>query len=300
MKLRLGTRGSELALWQARHVAARLVASAPGLEVEEVVIKTDGDLSQERPFGGDWPVGAFVTALERALSDERVDLVVHSLKDMQTAVTAGLEVMAIPERADVRDVLVLRQAPRSVVLSDMLAGLTIATGSPRRAAQLRQLGAGRVVPLRGNVPTRLGKLATDPIDGVVLAAAGLDRLGLRPDHAVRLATMDMLPAAAQGALAVQARGEDERVRALVAPLDHAPTRAAVTAERQVLAALGAGCHTPVATLARPAGSGLELWARMFDPPGEQGVEIIRQGADPVALGSEVAELLREHLGELSG
>jgi hydroxymethylbilane synthase len=292
MRLRVGTRGSELALWQTRWVCARLQAAHPGLHVEEVIIKTHGDIVTEANFGRDWPVGAFVAALENALLDHTVDFAVHSYKDLPTQETPGLVIAATPERETVHDVLLTR-VPITAV-SDLPPGARIGTNSPRRATQLRQVRPFEIVPIRGNVPTRVAKLARENLDGVVLAAAGLKRLGIVHPHALTLPVETFLPAAAQGALALQTRADDP-ARAVVGVLENHETRRAVVAERMVLRRINAGCHTPVAAFATVRDGQIELRAKLFTDDWQRMAEGVEHGTDPVLLGSRLAERLYAEL-----
>ncbi|TDC47555.1 hydroxymethylbilane synthase [Jiangella ureilytica] len=256
--LQLGTRGSTLALAQAGYVQERL--RSLGHEVELVRIQTTGDVSTA-PLESIGGTGVFVTALREALLDGRVDLAVHSLKDLPTAPADGLVVAAIPEREDPRDVLCARDGLK---LSDLPAGARVGTGSPRREAQLRALGLGiEIVGLRGNVDTRLGKVADGTLDAVVLARAGLARLGRLDSVTEALDPMQVLPAPGQGALAVECRTADTALVEALSALDDAATRAAVTAERTLLAVLEAGCTAPVGAYAEAAEGeeGLELYIR---------------------------------------
>jgi len=243
--LRLGTRRSALALAQAGLVADAL--RGHGHEVDLVEIVTTGDRSSTavQQLGG---TGVFVTELRQRLTDRDVDVAVHSLKDLPTQAPDDLVLAAVPLRADPRDALVSRdQTP----LAQLPAGSVVGTGSPRRAAQLRALGLGLdVVPMRGNVDTRLRRVADGDVDAVVVAAAGLARLGRLDEAAEVLDPAQLLPAPGQGALAVECRGDDEAVAQLLRDaLDDAGTRAAVTSERALLATLEAGCTAPVGALA---------------------------------------------------
>lgn len=253
--LRLGTRRSKLALAQSGLVAAEVTAKT-GRPVEMVEITTYGDVSKEAltQIGG---TGVFVNALRDALLAGDVDLAVHSLKDLPTAAPAGLALAAVPLREDVRDVLVARD---DLKFADLPAGARIGTGALRRAAQLRLLrGDIEVVPVRGNVDTRVGFVAKGELDAVVVAYAGLNRLGRIGEVTDYFDPTAMLPAPGQGALAVECRAADgELVAELAATLDHAPTRAAVQAERALLAALEAGCSAPVGGYAVEAGRELQL------------------------------------------
>ncbi|NED94559.1 hydroxymethylbilane synthase [Phytoactinopolyspora alkaliphila] len=243
--LRLGTRGSKLAMAQSRGVAEALTA-ATGRAVNLVEITTYGDVSNE-PLATIGGTGVFVNALREALLDDRVDLAVHSLKDLPTTPAENLTVAAIPERADPRDVLCARD---DLTLAELPPGSTIGTGSPRRAAQLRALGLElEVVPVRGNVDTRMAKVTSGELDGIVLARAGLSRLGRLDAVTEVLDPLQMLPAPGQGALAVECRTADEELVGTLAVLDDPMTRAAVTAERTLLAVLEAGCSAPVGAYA---------------------------------------------------
>ncbi|MBR7825853.1 hydroxymethylbilane synthase [Actinospica sp. MGRD01-02] len=248
--LRLGTRRSKLAMTQSGMVAAALTA-ATGHAVELVEITTYGDTSQATnellsQIGG---TGVFVNALREALLRGEVDFVVHSLKDLPTAAAEGLSLAAVPEREDVRDVLVARDGRK---LADLPAGARIGTGSNRRAAQLRIARPDlEVVPVRGNVDTRVGFVESGKLDAVVLAYAGLNRLGRIAEATDLLDPADFLPCPGQGALGVECRADDAEMSGLLAPLDHAPTRAAVVAERALLATLEAGCSAPVGGYALP-------------------------------------------------
>jgi hydroxymethylbilane synthase len=239
--IRIGTRASALA-----RIQTGLVASALGARVEIVPIVTEGDRSSANlaQIGG---TGVFASALRQALLADEVDVAVHSFKDLPTAAADGIVIAAVPVREDPRDVLVARGG---LTLGELPAGAKIGTGSPRRAAQLRALGLGlEIVPIRGNVDTRLGKVAAGEVDAVVLALAGLRRLGRAGEASEILDPIQVLPAPAQGALAVECRSSDDETRAILRGLDDADTRAAVAAERALLAALEAGCSAPVGALA---------------------------------------------------
>jgi hydroxymethylbilane synthase len=258
--LRLGTRASQLALTQSQHVADALTA-ASGVPVELVHVSTYGDRSTEAiaQLGG---TGVFVSALRDALHAGTVDLAVHSFKDLPTAPAPGLTVAAVPPREDPRDVLVARDG---LTLGELPPGSRVGTGAPRRMAQLRALGLGlEVVPIRGNVDTRMGKVTAGELDAVVLARAGLARLGRLSAVTEVLDPIQVLPAPAQGALAVECRTDDSRVVDLLAALDDPAARACVAAERSVLGALEAGCSAPVAAhaeLVEAEGGTAELWLR---------------------------------------
>jgi len=290
-RLRVGTRGSELALWQTGWVSDRLRTLHPDLTIERIVITTHGDEATDQPLDRDWPVGGFVGAIEQALANHTIDFAVHSYKDLPTAVTAGLIVAAVPQREVVHDLLFTREP---VDLDGLRPGFRIATSSPRRAAQLRRLGDVEIVPIRGNVPTRLAKLEREGLDGVVLAAAGVTRLGLNHPHVTALPTDRFVPSPAQGALAVQTRDEPAVV-AIVAALDHVESRVRVTAERSFLKTIAAGCHVPVGALATTDGKTITLHGQLFSADGARLAEGIESGAAPVVIGERLARRLMAKL-----
>jgi hydroxymethylbilane synthase len=294
VSLRLGTRGSALALAQANAVAEAL-RRRTGEAVELVEIVTAGDRSSApvQRLG----VGVFVSALRDALAAKEVDVAVHSYKDLPTAPADGLVVAAVPPREDPRDALVARGG-RS--LAELPAGARIGTGALRRIAQLLALGRGlSCVPVRGNVDTRLRKVADGELDAVVLARAGLARLGRTHEITETLDPLVMLPAPAQGALAVECRADDGGLLDFLAALDDPDTRAAVTAERALLADLEAGCSAPVAALAEVAegDQGPEIYLRgaVYSPDGQHTVRLSRTGtlADAEQIGRLLAADLRD-------
>ncbi|HEX4357307.1 MAG TPA: hydroxymethylbilane synthase [Pseudonocardia sp.] len=240
--LRIGTRGSELALAQAGHIAD--VIRAAGCPVELIVVKTTGDESMA-PVS-ELGVGVFVTALREALATGKVDFAVHSYKDLPTAPDPRLTLAAVPIREDPRDALVARDG---LVLGELPSGSRVGTGSPRRAAQLCALGLGlEIVDLRGNVPTRINKVRDGELDAVVVARAGLVRLGRTGEITETLDPLQMLPAPAQGALAIECRADDLDTEHRLGALNDPATRIAVTAERAMLAGLGSPCSAPIGAL----------------------------------------------------
>jgi hydroxymethylbilane synthase len=302
--VRLGTRRSPLARTQSRLVAGALEAAAAArgedLRVELVDVTTQGDVSTAplASFGG---VGVFVSALRDALLAKEVDLAVHSLKDLPTAPADGLVLAAVPPREDPRDVLVARDG---ATLGELPAGARIGTGSPRRAAQLRALGLGlEVVGVRGNVDSRLGLVTSGEVDAVVLARAGLLRLGRAQEATEVLDPIVMLPAPGQGALAVECREADGDLVAFVGLLDDAPSRAAVEAERTLLAVLEAGCAAPLGALAELVeghpddGDVDELSLRAVVASLDGAVTVRRSmtgpARDPVGVGRRLAAVLLE-------
>ena len=274
--LRLGTRGSPLALVQANMVRDALVA-AHGVSVEIVVIKTTGDRVQDRPLAEIGGKALWTKELDRALLDRDIDLAVHSMKDVETVRPAGIVIAAMLLRADVRDRLI-----GAASIADLPRGATIGTSSPRRRAQLLRLRPDlTIIGFRGNVDTRLAKLAAGEADATLLAAAGLDRLG-RPDIGVAIPLEVMLPAPSQGAVGIEVRVEDDRTFAYVAALDHPTTHARVAAERALLAALQADCHSPVAALADNDGT---IRAELFAEDGS--AHVVGSGDDPAALARDL-------------
>jgi hydroxymethylbilane synthase len=289
--VRIATRGSELALWQARFVAER-IAEKLGRETQIVPLETSGDRLQAVSLARVGGKGLFVKEIEEALLDGRADVAVHSAKDLPAVLPPELALVAFPERADPRDALAAR-AP-GVTLRSLARGARVGTGSVRRAAQLRLLRPDlEIAPLRGNVPTRLRKLEEQDLAAVVLACAGLERLGLSARISERLEPDVMLPAVAQGALAVQARRADP-LAAELAALGHAQTAACVAAERGVSMELGADCNVPLAAFAECEDGALRVRARVIAPDGARVVaaELSGPASEARALGAELAGLLR--------
>ncbi|MEI2731947.1 MAG: hydroxymethylbilane synthase [Dermatophilaceae bacterium] len=290
--LRLGTRRSLLATTQSEWVAGRL--RERGHVVDLVPISTAGDETRE-PLASLGGTGVFASALRAAVRDGSVDLAVHSLKDLPTAAEPDLVLAAVPTRADARDALVARDG---LTLGGLPTDSVLGTGSPRRIAQLAALGLGlRFESVRGNVDTRVRLVDEGALDAVVVARAGLVRLGLSDRVTEVLDPVQVLPAPGQGALAVECRADREDVRAALAPLDDADTRAAVAAERALLAALQGGCHAPVGALAEvvedDTGPAISLRAAVLAPDGSAGLRRSMVGPieDPEGLGVRLAALL---------
>jgi hydroxymethylbilane synthase len=282
-KIRIGTRGSPLALAQAREVRARLEAAhGPGrLAFEVCVIKTTGDRIQDRPLAEAGGKGLFTKEIEEALLAGNVDIAVHSMKDMATELPAGLALTAFLPREDVRDALISTKAG---ALSDLPVGAVVATSSLRRQAQVRHLRPDlRVVPMRGNVETRLRKLAEGAADATLLALAGLNRLGLADRAAGPVPVEEMLPAVAQGAIGVEIRAGDMAMAEVLVPLNHEPTALAVTAERAFLAMLEGSCRTPIAALAELAGARFTFRGMILSPDGCRCYKARREGRPEEAL-----------------
>jgi hydroxymethylbilane synthase len=286
--LRIGTRASKLARWQSDWVAARLLER--GAQVEIIEIATSGDLSQQGPVAALGAQGVFTKEIQAALLAGEVDLAVHSLKDLPTEQVAGLRLAAVPPREESADALV---AAMGLSLDELPAGARVGTGSLRRRAQLLHLRPDlEMRDIRGNVDTRLRKLDEGQYDAIVLAVAGLKRLGLSGRTTEVLGPPRMLPAPGQGALAIECRDDDEVARQAVAALDDHATRAAVVAERAVLAALHGGCSAPIAAWGRVVGGELRLDALVADIHGR---EMLR-GSDSAPLESS-ADLLGQSVAD---
>ena len=272
--IRIGTRGSLLATTQAGAIRDALLAN--GHAAELVIISTEGDQSSE-PIA-DIGVGVFTAALREAIHEGQVDMAVHSYKDLPTAEDPRFVIAAIPPREDARDALVARDG---LVLGELPAGAIVGTSSPRRAAQLRALGLGlEIRPLRGNLDTRLNRVSRGDLDAIVVARAGLTRLGRLDDVTETLEPVQMLPAPAQGALAVECRAGNTRLVALLAELDDADTRASVTAERALLAELEAGCSAPVGAIAEVVES-IDEEGHVFEELSLRGCVAALDGSDVI-------------------
>jgi hydroxymethylbilane synthase len=291
--IRIGTRGSELAILQARLVERGLLAN--GAECELVTIRTTGDKRNAEPFAELGAKGLFTKELESALLRKKVDCCVHSLKDLPTAPAEGIEIAAILERADPRDALVVAHVAQASSLAELPAGSRVGTSSLRRRSLLRSTRPDlEPVELRGNVPTRLRKLDSGTVHAAILAAAGLIRLGSPQRITQSLEPPEWLPAPGQGAIAVQARADDGAMHDLLRPLHHPPTDVAVRAERSLLAGLEGGCQVPIGALAMASPDGLRLHAFISDLHGRQ---LLRGSAlvaadDPERAGAELAADLR--------
>ncbi len=292
----IGTRGSELALWQANHVRSALLAAHAGLAVEIEIIRTKGDRILDKALHQMLDKGLFTKEIESALLAGAVDLAVHSLKDLPTELPEGLVLAAVTEREDPADLLI---AKSPTALDDLPRGASVLTGSLRRAAQiLHQRPDIEVRPVRGNVATRLRKLDESDADAIVLARAGLVRLGLLDRPATRLDPAEFLPACGQGALGIEIRSDDGDLAQLLYPLNDATTRAAVTAERAFLADLGGGCQAPCGAYVRPGDD-----EASFEATGMvaslDGRRLLRRsvsaapGQEPQAIGRALADALRQ-------
>ena len=287
--IRLGTRASALARWQADWVAARL--EALGRTVELVPITTTGDREQRGPIGSLGSQGVFTKEIQRALLENRIDLAVHSLKDLPTEPIPGLSLAAVPERESVHDALICRE---QTLLADLPGGVRIGSGSMRRRTQiLHHRPDLKLVDIRGNVDTRLAKLDGGQYDAIILAEAGLKRLGLASRITERIDSAIMLPAVGQGALGLETRTDDDTTRAALAPLDHPETHTAVLAERAMLATLHGGCLAPIAAWAYFEGDCLVLTGRVLSVDGVKRTEATETASNRecVALGQQVAQRL---------
>ena len=301
MNLRIGSRGSQLALWQANHISDRLRGQGHSVEIE--IIKTTGDRLQEVTFAQVGSKGMFTKEIEEALAEGRVDLAVHSLKDLPTDLPEGFALAATPKRVDPRDVFV---SVKFADLAALPAGAKVGTSSQRRRAQLKELRPDvEAVEFRGNVDTRLRKLAEGQVEAILLAAAGLDRLEKTEWVRQRLDPKDFCPAAGQGSLGIETRLGDEETLKALAFLDHTATRFAVTAERAALAALGGGCQVPIGIHCRlaaaedadPEDACWEIFGVVANPESGKTVRayhsVPRTHRDAVAFGRSIAEMLIE-------
>ena len=286
MKITIGSRGSKLALWQAEHIADRL--RGLGAEVRIEVIKTTGDKIQDVPLAKVGGKGLFTKEIEEALLAGTVDVAVHSMKDMPTDVPDGLVISAIPEREEPRDALI------GTNVAGLRVGMKIGTSSLRRSAQLRAHAPGLVIEnLRGNLDTRLRKLDEGQYDAIVLAAAGLRRLGWADRIQELIPPEVMCPAVGQGALAIETREDGGQAHELVLKLNDAETRACVTAERAFLAVLGGGCQVPIGAHARLDGETLHLEGLVASPDGREVLRERVSGRDPQQLGRELGQRILE-------
>jgi hydroxymethylbilane synthase len=287
--IRIGTRGSQLALAQTRSIAEFLTGA--GEQVEIVPVRTEGDRRQDVQLAAIGGKGLFVREIEEMLLSGAIDCAVHSLKDLPAQLPSGLVLAAFPEREDARDVLVTREPAR---FESLRPGARVGTGSPRRRALALSLRPDLVVePVRGNVDTRLRKLASEGWDGVILAISGLKRLGLAPGNAQPLDPEAFVPAVGQGVLAVEIRADDHRVRSRLAALDHAPTHACALAEREFLGRLGASCNSPMAAHAVLDGGRLRMNGLVASDDGRKVLRASGLGTPdaPERLGRQLAESL---------
>ena len=296
--LRIGTRGSPLALVQARTVRARLSAAlgVPEDEIELVIIRTSGDAIQDRPLADVGGKGLFTKEIEEALLDGRIDLAVHSAKDMPTFSQPGLMLTACLEREDPRDVFISHKGKS---FADLPQGALLGTASLRRQAIAKRMRPDlRVAALRGNVETRIRKLADGEVDATILALAGLNRLGLTQHVTKIMSAEEFLPAVAQGAIGIEAREKDERTRGHLARINHADTFTAIACERAFLAELDGSCKTPIAGHASLAGEALQFRGLIARPDGKAAHDIAGTGkrSDAIKIGSEAGRELKHLAG----
>ena len=297
--LRIGTRGSPLALAQAEETRRRLEAAFPDLDgtIQIEIIHTTGDKIQDRPLAAIGGKGLFTKEIDEAQIEGRVDIAVHSMKDVPTVLPDGLTLAALLPREDVRDVLI---SSKGRSLAELPQGAVVGSASLRRAAQiLRRRPDLSVIPFRGNVQTRLRKLAEGQVDATLLAMAGLNRLGLMPPEAVPLSIEEMLPAVAQGAIGITCRADDARALEFLAALDDRSTRQRVTAERAFLAVLDGSCRTPIAGLAELNGDRLDFTGMILLPDGTQAFDVVASGlaCEAETLGQTAGRTLLKLAGE---
>lgn len=301
--IRIATRASQLALWQANHIADQIRTHTPQATVELVQVTTSGDQQQTQPLSGFGGTGAFTREVQFALLENRADLAVHSLKDLPTESVPNLCLASVPVRETPYDVLVLRtDAPPVKSIEEIPAGFRVGTGSPRRRAQLQFLRNDiEVSEIRGNVDTRLRKLDAGDYDAIVLAGAGIHRLGLGSRIGCWLQPPAMFPAVGQGALGLECRADDTQTRETLLQLNHAPTHWSVLAERSLLARLRAGCHAPVGVATRLDGDVLQLEGvvlslsgdQRWDAAGQKRLSTLTAADDAAGLGASVAQSLIE-------
>jgi hydroxymethylbilane synthase len=289
--LRIATRKSRLALWQAEHVASLLRNAHAGLEVELLPMSTQGDRILDRSLAAIGGKGLFIKELEVALAERRADIAVHSMKDVPAEMPQGFAIGALLARADPRDALLCRHG---AAITDLPEGAKLGTSSLRRRAQILAARPDLAIePLRGNVDTRLARLENGALDAIVLACAGLVRLGLESRITTRLAPEEMLPAVGQGAIGIECRSEDARTRALVGALDDAATHIALSAERAFARTLGGSCQSPIAALARVENERLTLQGLVAEPDGSRllRASVSGESARAAELGEELARRL---------
>ncbi len=292
-RLRIGSRGSQLALWQAHHISGLL--RDRGHEVELEIIKTTGDKITDVALAKVGTKGMFTKEIEEALADRRIDLAVHSLKDLPTELSAGFEIAAITARENPRDVLCSRKYKG---IEDLPRGARVGTSSLRRQAQLKAVRPDLGIhPLRGNVDTRLRKLEAGEYDAIILAAAGLNRLGKTQLVRQVIPAEIMCPAAGQGALGIEIRAGDAVTRQHLLFLDDAAARTATTCERALLNKLGGGCQVPIGAFAQVRNGRLHLEAIVADPDGSKVLRESREGSEPVLLGESVGDTLLQRGGD---
>jgi len=293
VRLRVGSRGSQLALWQAHHISDLL--RERGHEVELEIIKTTGDKITDVALAKVGTKGMFTKEIEEALDEGRIDLAVHSLKDLPTELSTNFEIAAVTKRENPRDVFCSR---KYMSIEELPRGARVGTSSLRRQAQLKAVRPDLDVhPLRGNVDTRLRKLEAGEYDAIVLAAAGLNRLGKTELIRQIIPAEMMCPAAGQGALGIEIRAGDSATRQHLAFLDDAAARATTTCERALLNKLGGGCQVPIGAFAQVRDGGLHLVAIVADPDGSKVLRESRAGSDPVQLGESVGETLLQRGGD---
>jgi hydroxymethylbilane synthase len=306
LRIRIATRASALAVWQAEHVALALKTAAPGCTVELVSLSTQGDRDRTQALSTLGGIGVFTREVQQAVLEGRADLAVHSLKDLPTEYTAGLTLGAVLPRAPRCDALLLPESQPCRSLDDLPRGAKVGTGSLRRQAQLRSRRPDlNLQEIRGNLDTRLKKLDAGEFDAIILAEAGLRRLGWENRISLLLAPPLMYPAVGQGAIGVECRGDDSRILGVLSQIDDPCTRCEVLAERACLAALEAGCHAPVGVWTRiepaagappglDADSRLHFEAAVWSPDGREriGVTLEEAAGDPVSIGVDAAQFLR--------
>lgn len=294
MKVVVGTRGSKLALTQTKWVISELKKHYPEIEFEIKVIKTKGDLIQNKPLDKIGDKGIFTREIEEELVSGEIDLAVHSMKDMPSTLPDGLKFVGVPRREDARDALILKKGYNA--LEDLPQGATIATGSKRRKYQLLAYRSDlNIVPIRGNIDTRLRKMEEQGLDGIVLAAAGMHRIHLQEKITCYLPMHIMLPAPAQGALAIEVKEENKAIQEMLQAIEDPISTIQITAERAFMDAINGGCHMPIGAYCEVEGTRLRMCGLLGDEEGEKLVvkELSARVGAEKELGSELAKTLRK-------
>lgn len=297
LNIRIATRTSALALWQAEEVKRQLLALESSLNISLLPIKSDGDIEQTKGFEHFGYKGVFTKRIEAALLDGRADIAVHSMKDVHSELPDSLLIAAMLPREDVRDAFI---SSKYDTLESMPEGALIGTASIRRGAVVKHLRPNlEVVPFRGNVPTRLEKLKNGEVDATFLAVAGLSRLGLADEITMIMPTEQMLPAVAQGAIGIEARCDDNEILGLLAQMNHVPTHQCVSAERAMLAAIDGDCHTPLGGLAQLDDGCLTLRGQWISPDGKHIIHAEETGlaSQAIAIGTRAGEQIKQQMPE---
>jgi len=292
-KIRIGTRGSSLALWQAQAVASMLTEANPGLQIDITIIRTEGDKVLDTSLSIIGGKGVFTKEIEESLLRKEIDIAVHSLKDLPTQLPSGLAIGAVPKRHEPQDVLIARE--KGTTIESLRQGAVIASGSVRRKAQLLRLRPDiHIIDIRGNVNTRIRKFEESDWDGLLLARAGVERLGLEECISSVIPVEQLLPAVGQGALAIECREDDRATNEIISSINHSESNIAITCERAFLAGLGGGCKTPIAAYARLIDGQLQLRGRVLSEDGQLCFEGADSGnpSEAAGIGANLAKKMQ--------